>query len=102
MSELICKIHFREFLERRTYFSDVSHLSYLKWSLKGIMGIKGIKMSSSDTGGYSIELSKKKEEIPSQVLRQGVQMTDRVDEGKMLMLKLSEAMAVHIQEAVDA
>lgn len=30
-------------------------------------------------------------------------MTDRADEGKMLiMLKLSEAMTVNIQEAVDA
>lgn len=46
------------------YFSDVSHLSYFKCHLKGIMGIKGIQMSSSDTGDYATELSNKKEEIP--------------------------------------
>lgn len=58
-------IHFRESLERCTYFSDVSRLSYFKCHLKGIMGIKGIKMSSSDPGDYAIKRLNKKEEIPS-------------------------------------
>lgn len=66
------------------------------------MGIKGIKMSSSDPGDYAIKRLNKKEEIPSQVLRQSIQMKDKADEGKMLViLKLSEAMTIYIQEAVD-
>lgn len=65
ISELILKIHFRESLERRTYFSGVSHLSYFECQLKDIMGLKGIKMSSSDTEDYAIDLSNKEKEIPS-------------------------------------
>jgi len=63
ISELIPKIHFRELLERRTYFSGVSHLSYFECRLKDMMGIKEIKMSSSDTGDYAIDLSNKEKDI---------------------------------------
>lgn len=64
VSELILKTYLRELLETRTYFSGMSHLSHFECCLKDIMGIKVIKMSSSDTGDYAIDLSNKEKEIP--------------------------------------